>query len=432
MQLPSKFLFIFLSVILLGFTPAEETKKTFFQGLGNLRKVDSGKPLSVFAISDDGFVVAGSRSSRNIVSGEFIVSEAFIWNNLTNESTSLTNSKVLSNNLIFDYATALSAEGKFVVGNRTGREAFIWSKASGMVDLGYLPGGDLNSSATSISADGSTVVGQSSSENGREAFIWNKADGMVGLGDLSGGDFASSAASISADGSTVVGQSSSENGREAFIWNEANGMVSLGDLPGGQFASQSHDVSAGGKIVVGQGKPSTKNPEMAFFETEAFIWNKANGMVGLGDLSGGQFASIAYAVSAGGKIVVGQGKPSTKNPEMAFFETEAFIWNKANGMVGLGDLPGGQFASIAYAVSANGDIVVGKSHTDMGWEAFIWQKEKGMRVLKDLLENEYGLNLTSWILEEALDISADGLTIVGTGYNPENKEEAWIVRLGEF
>jgi probable HAF family extracellular repeat protein len=60
---------------------------------------------------------------------------------------------------------------------------------------------------------------------------------MVGLGDLVGGTFDSTARGTSANGSIVVGQSSSVNGNEAFRWTQTTGMVGLGDFPGGSFFS---------------------------------------------------------------------------------------------------------------------------------------------------------------------------------------------------
>ena len=43
-----------------------------------------------------------------------------------------------------------------------------------------------------------------------------------------------------------------------------------------------------------------------------------------------------------------------------------------------------------------------------------------------MLENTYGLDLTGWTLTEAKGISADGLTIVGTGTNPDGNSEVWM------
>ena len=92
--------------------------------------------------------------------------------------------------------------------------------------------------------DGSVVVGSSSSASGYEAFRWTKATGMVGLGDLPGGEFRSDANSLSIDGSVVVGVGSSTSGPEVFRWTDATGMVGLG-LHGLAVAN-----SADGKVIL--------------------------------------------------------------------------------------------------------------------------------------------------------------------------------------
>lgn len=103
-----------------------------------------------------------------------------------------------------------------------------------MVGIGDLPGGEIQSIATGVSADGFTVVGGSSSfssgTQAAEAFRWSQESGMVGLGDLPGGNFASSATDISANGNVVVGISHSDRGDEAFIWDEHHGMRSVYDI----------------------------------------------------------------------------------------------------------------------------------------------------------------------------------------------------------
>jgi probable HAF family extracellular repeat protein len=144
-------------------------------------------------------------------------------------------------------------------------------------------------------------------------------------------------------------------------------------------------------------------------------------MVGLGDLPGGGFWSAAFGVSADGSVVVGRG---VSDPN-----TEAFRWTSGGGMVGLGHLPGGS-VSWAYAASADGSVVVGAGSSVSGLTAFIWDSTNGIRNLKDVLTNDYGLDLTGWTLEEALDISDDGLTIVGYGHNPSGDQEAWRAVLG--
>ena len=83
----------------------------------------------------------------------------------------------------------------------------------------------------------------------------------------------------------------------------------------------------------------------------ALINPKSHGtsFTGLGDLPGGDFFSNAWAVSSDGSVVVGASTSSGVS--------EAFRWTRGGGMVGLGDLPGGDFASTARDVSADGSIL---------------------------------------------------------------------------
>ncbi len=100
-------------------------------------------------------------------------------------------------------------------------------------------------------------------------------------------------------------------------------------------------------------------------------------------------------------------------------------------MVGLGDLSGGDFYSNANAVSADGSVVVGYSKSDSGNEAFIWDAENGMRNLKELLIAGGVEGLDGWQLTMANDISSDGRFIVGRGINPSGIEEAWLASVPE-
>ena len=132
-------------------------------------------------------------------------------------------------------AHAISADGSTVVGE-SGDDAWRWTQSGGRQNLGFLPGEDW-SEAHDVSADGSVVVGSSDSTLGTqgEAFRWTESGGMVGLGDMPGGAFLSQGLGVSDDGSMVVGMGWSSSGYEAFCWNEAGGMVGLGDLSGGNF-----------------------------------------------------------------------------------------------------------------------------------------------------------------------------------------------------
>jgi probable HAF family extracellular repeat protein len=96
-------------------------------------------------------------------------------------------------------------------------QAFRWTAGSGMVGLGYLPGGN-SSSATAVSGDGSIVVGSSYSASGNQAFRWTAGSGMQSLWDLlvtNGFNIDPAevliASGISADGNTIVGSDYEED-----------------------------------------------------------------------------------------------------------------------------------------------------------------------------------------------------------------------------
>lgn len=55
-----------------------------------------------------------------------------------------------------------------------------------------------------------------------------------------------------------------------------------------------------------------------------------------------------------------------------------------------------------------------------------------MRNLIDVLvELGLGSEMAGWDLEQATAVSADGLNVVGWGYNPAGDEEAWVAHLGQ-
>lgn len=160
---------------------------------------------------------------------------------------------------------------------------------------------------------------------------------------------------------------------------------------------------------------------------EAFRWTPSDGMVGLGDLPGGDFFSRADAVSFDGSTVVGFSQAvSGSNPY------HAFRWTAETGMVDLGYLPGFPPSSQATGVSGDGGIVVGwvGDYTTPN-AAFIWDEVHGMRDLRNVLEQDYGLDLSGWTNLRATDISVDGLTIVGYGRDPDGRQEAWIAHIPE-
>jgi probable HAF family extracellular repeat protein len=264
-----------------------------------------------------------------------------------------------------------------------------------------------------------------------EIFRWTASGGMQILGDIAGGATNSTARGISADGNIIVGFGSSAAStagcgicQEAFKWTADTGIVGLGDLPGGNLDSRANAISGNGHVIVGAGT--------SVLGTTPTMWDDT-GVHNLGYLPQGGFAAqgVCNAVNYDGSVIVGTSSSVNST-------TEAFRWTASgNGggvMIGLGDLPGGPFQSQAWAVSDDGQIVVGQATTEGGIfgagqsTAFIWDEAHGIRDLKLVLMGA-GLNISGWMLTSARAISADGVVIAGIGINPNGDGEGWIARL---
>lgn len=365
--------FVF-SLFIVLFTVAK-VDATSFQHLGRLSAGHDGTPYALsaaYAVSDDGSTVVGETW---IVQNQSVYGQAFRWQNGT------------------------------------------------MTGLGDFHGSPNFSSALGVSTDCSIIVGYGVSNNmlGAEAFKW--CNGVITpLGDLPGGVFGSRAEGVSGDGTRVIGYGKDDIGgqtyRLATYWQGGN-IITLGTLPNGQYAIEAHGISSDGNRIVGHA-----------YNGEAFLWD--NGVLtGLGFLSGpGSYGSRANAISPDGSVIVGL----SPSPNCISSGKEAFRWED-NVMIGIGDLPGGDFYSWANDVSENGRVIVGYSvtagHFGYGWvtEAFIWDSFHGMRNLKNVLQDDYELDLSGWTLTDATGVSADGFTIVGHGINPDGLQEAWVVRL---
>ena len=310
-------------------------------------------------------------------------------------------------------ARGTSADGTVVVGSSgtsAGQRAFIWTSATGMVQL-PTPTGLGMTWAQDVSPDGNFVVGFGGngfgSPVGWEGIRWGTLGGMDRIALAGSGVWAKG---VSGDGSIVTGGTSGAV-EQAFVWTAAGGLVGLTPPGPGTWRTNAEAISADGRVVVGDWINVDAGTR------DAFRWTAETGMVGLG-------AFAASAVSDDGSVVVG-----TLGSGPTF---EAFRWTEATGIVPLGTL-GPNNESRARGVSRDGSRVVGyiTSTLDDSSQAFIWDAEHGMRLLKDRLEQDCGLDLTGWTLTQAWDVSNNGPTIVGRGINPQGVEEAWRAVLPE-
>ena len=306
------------------------------------------------------------------------------------------------------------------------------ARAARFLPLGNLPGGDF-STASDISADGRTVVGQSASNLGYQAFRWTEESGMIGLGFLPQSSPDSFAWGISADGATIVGEAA---GDRSFVWTEANGMQSL------PLGSRAFATSNGGTRIVGVGPGVTYgrnvSPDGLFWVggssgpgSQAFRTTPGQLSI-LGDLPGFELFNSATAVTPDGQIVVGQSR-AVLDPDGRGFEVEtdvAVYWHGISGPFVIGDLPNGGHGSIATDISWDARVIVGAGESEFGSEAFRWTPWQGIRPLRELLLAE-GIDVAGmgWQLVRAEAVSADGRFIVGHGSNPLGNVEGFIIEL---
>ncbi len=309
----------------------------------------------------------------------------------------------------------MSDDGTIVTGtsgnDSGGVSPYRWSNGRA-INLGSLP--DLLSiHSLGISGDGSVLVG-----GGRmpfedtvinAAWMWTEEGGIVDLGRP-----ASSAKDASVDGKVIIGAAARDNS-DSFRWTAETGIEILPGLglPDTGITTSAKAVSGNGEVIVGK---SAGMP---------FLWSESTGTISLGDFKG-----EAHELTPTGNIVVGTGSfNATDEP----FLNQAFRWTKEEGVLPLGLLSGDAGFSIANAVSADGSIIVGSSAQSPSLlRAFIWDAKNGMRDLQQLLQNEYNVDLTGWVLERAEAISANGNIIAGTGINPSRHSQAWLVNLNNI
>jgi probable HAF family extracellular repeat protein len=313
-----------------------------FTGLGVLPGMTNSRAT---AVSEDGETVVGTSSSPSYL--------AFRWT-VTGGMESL--------GAFLGYgseATAVGANGSFVVVNVNTWFAFTWTEPTGLVGLGSLPGfGTAN--GTAVSADGSVVTGASGypSPTAFHAFRWTQS-GMVDLGTFPGNHY-SYAFGMNADGSVIVGSAytAADALRHSFRWTAPTGLVDLGTLPGTP-TSRATAVNADGTVIVG-------NCDAPSGEV-TYRWTSSTGMTPLGSLAGAT-TSFPYAVSADGTVVAGSSGG------------RAFIWTAALGMVDLNDflpahgvdLSGWTLGSVT-GMSADRRVLVGTGGHDGITEA--WRAE---------------------------------------------------------
>ena len=142
----------------------------------------------------------------------------------------------------------------------------------------------------------------------------------------------------------------------------------------------------------------------------------------LGDLQGGLDESLGHGISADGNLLVGRSRSGFADPNH-----EAFAWVEGQDIEGLGDFPNPVSTQSFAKDCTDGGFVVGFGQSHSGPEAFLVQLN-----LADLTQNNIGIRLgdlaggSFWSIAEA--ISPEGKYIVGRSKSGQGPiEEAWVI-----
>jgi uncharacterized membrane protein len=217
-------------------------------------------------------------------------------------------------------------------------------------------------------SDDNTIVGlafASQFAGAAVAFVWTADEGMTAL-PVNRPDNYSRANVISADGHTIAGWNDQDDGgRTAVVWQDR----------------VQHDIADADGNAVGE----------------------------------------ADGISDDGAFVVGGGYADADGNQ------GSWRWNAATGSIDF--IPG---MSFAFAVSHDGKTIVGATgfFDDPPRAAMIWREGVGTVMLQDFL-TENGIDVPDgWDFTGGLTaLSADGRTIGGWGFGPDN-HQGYIIQLG--
>lgn len=337
----------------------------------------------------------------------------------------------------------MSSDGRTVFGDffRGGGNIVRWRDG---VPTIVVPSADYPSGHISIriSRDGSTLVGYAigqdltpETRSVYQATYWTQATGFRYIPlppNFLVGGYAADARAVSSDGSLILVNGESDTVGAVYLWSPVTGyriIASHGPIASSRFTADrilGTAMSGDATMIAGifQDCPNLCRLSRNIHQG-AFVWNAQSGVTALPNLSNasyffGLFAGFSDVnnISADGSTIVGTSVAADGN-------LQAVYWR--NGQItGLGYLAGttpADFQTIANAASANGSVIVGgtsdgsvsfsDSETGIAWR---WTQATGMQNLNTFASG-LGLSLGGWTLTEAMDVTANGNTILGQAYN---------------
>jgi T5SS/PEP-CTERM-associated repeat protein len=323
------------------------------------------------------------------------------------------------------FLSDMSANGKYIVGQFGERlsdgyvRPFLWHADTD--SFTYFDGNSVQLIAVS---DNGMVAGNA---GGPSAFRWTPEFGFLDLGDLGLG-----AVEISNDGSVIVGVGINEEGwGYPFRWSESGGIEDMGFMTEIRHGHQTQAVSGNGVVVIGWAMVEVESEiGGTYATTEGFKWDGGYTRLGFLDSNLGHLFSKAWGVSFDGSTIVGESIGDCID-DGSVCRSKAVVWKNGEPPMPLPMLNGYE-TSIALAVTGDGSRVIGAmGFHSTGSEAVIWESDGTVRFIRDIIENDYGIDLSEWYPTTfiATHISDDGKVIMGRGRKLSDEQQGWIMNL---
>lgn len=325
---------------------------------------------------------------------------------------------------------------------------FRWSAAGGFLQFPDLCPAVPATRLFRISGNGNAAVGEMNycgqdpecpecGETGPG--IWDEEFGTTYIGLLPGGvpEFeAAMALDVSADGTVVVGYSSvtdpdtGDEGTHAFRWTRVDGIEDLG-LPANAQFSRAVGISDDGQTVLVDALLLILDGEGQVLSTPnvALLWRQGEGYTTL-PVPAGFDDMVPMAISGDGTTVVGIAATAIG---VTPARSEVFRWRAGTGTQVLGARPDlGRPNSVPWNVNGDGSVIIGDLSGAHPWIPFLWTEADGFRPFTEVL-TAGGADYTGWEITAVHAVSADGRTLVGSGFreHPEfgTVVDGWVATL---
>jgi len=260
------------------------------------------------------------------------------------------------------HVAVVKQPGDTVVTTRLAEQAFIYTPGEGMSPIPALPGAQ-SSEALAIN-DAGEVVGINKFGSVWHAFYWSKATGTMDIGRLPGAKVVSvgaGARGINASGQ-IVGWSDAPDGNvHAFRWSRSTGMTDIG-APDRSHSSWGYGINSAGDIV----------GEIDGYPADyAFRWTEKTGLTDAGELPTSGW-TLASAINDAG-VVAGS---ATTDDHLYDDPDGALVWTPSGARNDLAICASSTCYAEAKAINQTG-VVVGH----FNYTAFRWSASGGLEYL---------------------------------------------------